>query len=603
MEGLRMESKAPQGELVKDVGIGVDREGDAQRGDAQKGDAQKKGYYSRLYRKFILINLVCSLVPLLAVGWGINSYYTGFAASRMTASFENQVDHHRKIIELFLRERSSRLRIIAQTHSKEYLGQASNLAHVFEILNQEYGSLEDLGVIDDKGKHVAYVGPYDLMDKDYSQTTWFKNVMVKGLYISDMFTGWRKVPHFIIAILRVEKDEKWILRATIDTKTFRSLVENVRIGQTGEVYLVNEEGVFQTTPRFGGQIMEKASVPVEEVHEGTKVRTIEITPKEGGKTSTPQIVATAWLKEPRWMLVVKQDREEVFGEVNHAKYASLLFLHLCALTILIITVLTTRYFVKVIKRRDAEADQLNKQLMEAGKMASIGELSAGVAHEINNPLAIILTEKQILLDMVEFAPGLDEEFKKALKESMDQVDTQVNRCKRITHNLLRFSRRTRSVIERVDLNPFLKEVVDLMEREARSSGIKFLTDLDENLKPVLSDPSQLQQVFLNLITNAIDAHDGKPYGTIRITTRAEAENKAVRIAFADTGSGIPKEIINKIFDPFFTTTTVGKGTGLGLSICYGIMQRLGGSISVRSQVGEGTEFTLTLPYQPPEEVR
>jgi two-component system NtrC family sensor kinase len=184
---------------------------------------------------------------------------------------------------------------------------------------------------------------------------------------------------------------------------------------------------------------------------------------------------------------------------------------------------------------------------------------------------------------------------------MAQVDTQVNRCKRITHNLLRFSRRTRSVIEKVDLNPFLKEMVDLMEREARSSGIKFLTDLDENLKPVLSDPSQLQQVFLNLITNAIDAHDGKPYGTIRIATRAEAKNKAVRIEFADTGSGIPKEIINKIFDPFFTTKAVGKGTGLGLSICYGIMQRLGGSISVKSQVGEGTEFTLTLPYQPAEE--
>jgi two-component system, NtrC family, sensor kinase len=591
-EGQRMELNASQAKLPKDVGIGSKME----------GDAQSEGYYSRLYRKFILINLICSLVPLLLVGWGINNYYTGFAASRMTASFENQVDHHRKIIELFLKEHSSRLRIIAQTHSKEYLGQASNLAHVFEILNQEYGSMEDLGVIDDKGKHVAYVGPYDLMGKDYSQTTWFKNVMVKGLYISDMFMGWRKVPHFIIAILRMEKGDRWILRATIDTKTFRSLVENVRFGQTGEVYLLNEKGVFQTTPRRGGQIMEKAPILMEEVHEGTRVRTIQVTAEERRGTSTPQIVATAWLKEPRWMLVVQQDYEEVFRDVNRAKYASLLFLHICALSILIITVLTTRYFIKVIKRRDTEADQLNKQLIEAGKMASIGELSAGVAHEINNPLAIILTEKQILLDMVAFTPGLDEEFKKSLKESMDQVDTQVNRCKRITHNLLRFSRRTRSVIEKVDLNLFLREVVDLMEREARSSGIKFLTDLDENLKPVLSDPSQLQQVFLNLITNAIDAHDGKPYGTIRIATRSDDESKTLHIEFADTGSGIPKEIINKIFDPFFTTKTVGKGTGLGLSICYGIMQRLGGSISVRSQVGEGTEFTLTLPYQPPEEV-
>jgi len=215
--------KASHDDLPKGVEIGGEIEGEAQR----------KRYYSRLYHKFILINLVCSLVPLLLVGWGINRHYTQFATSRMTESFESQVDHHRKVIELFLRERSARLRLLAQTHSKEYLGQALNLTQVFEIINQEQGSLEDLGVIDDKGKHVAYVGPYDLMDKDYSQTTWFRNVMLKGIYISDMFTGWREVPHFIIAILRVENGERWILRATIDTKAFRSLVENVSTGKTG----------------------------------------------------------------------------------------------------------------------------------------------------------------------------------------------------------------------------------------------------------------------------------------------------------------------------------------------------------------------------------
>jgi len=236
-------------------------------------------------------------------------------------------------------------------------------------------------------------------------------------------------------------------------------------------------------------------------------------------------------------------------------------------------------------------------------MASLGELSAGVAHEINNPLAIILTERQILLDLLEQTRNLDEGFKKELTESLNQMDVQINRCKRITHNLLRFSRRTRSVIEKVDLNSFLEEVVELMEREARSSGIRFQTELDENLKPVLSDPSQLQQVFLNLITNAIDAHDGKPYGTVRISTQADDEHQKAHIVFADTGSGIPREILDKIFDPFFTTKAVGKGTGLGLSICYSIMQRLGGSISVKSQVGEGTEFTVTIPYQPSAQVQ
>jgi two-component system, NtrC family, sensor kinase len=557
-------------------------------------EEKQKAYYTRLHRKFIVITLVCSLVPLLLVGWAINIHYTRFAKTRMVESFQTQVDNHKRIIELFLRRSTHKLILIAQTHSKDFLKEMNNLAHVFEIMNQEFGSITDLGVIDRSGRHLAYVGPYDLMDKVYIDQPWFKQVMERGIYISDMFMGFRKVPHFIIAVTREERGEKWILRATVDTEAFRSLVENVRIGRSGEVYLLNEDGFYQTSPRLGGKIMGKADMPLEPFHEGIKVRITEKSPRE--------IMATAWLTDPRWMLVVKQEHAEAFDEVNYANRATLIFLHLSALTILVVAILVTRHLIKVIQNRDREADHLAKQLMEAGKMASLGELSAGVAHEINNPLAIILTERQILLDLAEYHPSLDDQFKKDLKESLDQVDVQINRCKRITHNLLRFSRRTKSVIEKVNLNEFLGEIVELMEREARSSGIRFLKDLDPGLNPILSDPSQLQQVFLNLFTNAIDAHDGKPYGTVRIATKGDEGNRKVRITVADTGSGIPQGSLNRIFDPFFTTKPVGRGTGLGLSICYSIVQRLGGTISVKSEVGEGSEFTLDLPFSPPGEM-
>lgn len=140
-----------------------------------------------------------------------------------------------------------------------------------------------------------------------------------------------------------------------------------------------------------------------------------------------------------------------------------------------------------------------------------------------------------------------------LSESLAQIDSQDNRCKRIAHSLLRFSPRTKSVIETVNINEFLQEVVDLMEREARTSGIKFITNLNSHVKPILSDPSQLQQVFLNIMTNAIDVHDGKHYGHIRISTEADDKNKRIKIVFSDTGSGISKENLGKIFDPFFTS--------------------------------------------------
>jgi two-component system NtrC family sensor kinase len=278
-------------------------------------------------------------------------------------------------------------------------------------------------------------------------------------------------------------------------------------------------------------------------------------------------------------------------------------LHLSAASIVLVAVLITRFMISAIKKRDREADQLSKQLMQAGKLAAIGQLSAGVAHEINNPLAIVLTERQLLLDAAAGHPIQPAEFENQFQDSMNQIDIQVQRCKRITHNLLRFSRRTESVLETVDLNRFIKEVIELMEREARAGGIEFFAELDESLPPLVSDISQLQQVFLNIITNAIDAHDAKPYGSIRIKTQANENNNGVTITFRDTGSGIAPENIEKIFDPFFTTKPVGKGTGLGLSICYSIMQQLGGGIAVRSEPGKGSDFTLKIPANPPKQLQ
>jgi two-component system, NtrC family, sensor kinase len=145
-------------------------------------------------------------------------------------------------------------------------------------------------------------------------------------------------------------------------------------------------------------------------------------------------------------------------------------------------------------------------------------------------------------------------------------------------------------------------VVELMEREAKANGIVFKTNLLPDLPALISDPSQLQQVFLNLITNAIDAHDSKPYGRIDIDTAATSDGKGIELCIGDTGCGIAAQHLDNIFDPFFTTKPVGKGTGLGLSICFSIIQRLGGRIAVQSTPGKGTRFTIYLPLRPPAEL-
>ncbi|MEN6440462.1 MAG: ATP-binding protein [Syntrophobacter sp.] len=560
----------------------------------------RKKHYASLYVRFILLTLICSVLPLLLVGWGIYVYYSEFASERMVEYFQSQVQHHERIIELFFKERVSDLQLIAYSQSLEQLKEQKNLQRIFDIMNRDGSFFEDVGVQNDQGKHLAYVGPFDLIDKDYSQTFWFKEVMARDVCISDMFLGYRKVPHVIVAVTNSEAGQKWILRATIYTDSFRSLLEDVKMGETGEVYLVNTHGILQTTPRFGGKILDKIDLPMGAFTDRSGIRILDATTNDDGRTVPRQIVAYTWLNDPKWMLVVKQDYSEVFQQVNRANQAMLIFLHISIIAILIVSIITTKHMIQVVKDRDEEADELNRQLVQTSKLASLGELAAGVAHEINNPLAIILTGNQVVRDLADEQTDLEAEFRSQLYECLAQADGQVLRCNMITHNLLRFARRSKSIIEQVNLNNCVGEVIELMEKRAKSSGVTFHRNFDEKLPQVRTDASQLQQVFVNLFANAIDAHEGKPYGAIHVTTRADGRKGGVEIAISDTGSGIPGHVLERMFDPFFTTKPVGKGTGLGLSISYNIIKNLGGEIRVQSSVGEGTEFIIFLPFTPPE---
>ena len=570
-------------------------------------------YYPKLFRKFILVSVICSVAPLLLIGWISYLYYSRFSMSRMADYFQRTVEYNRKIAESFLQERTSDLKLMASTHSLSFLKDSSNLREIFHALNQQGSYFTDLGLIGESGKHLAYIGPYDLMDKDYSKTLWFKEVMAKGVYVSDMFMGYREAPHFIIAVLAPKEGGAWILRATIYTEFLSSLVETSTLGKTGEVFLVNREGLYQTSPRFKGKIMDKAPLNMDSF---TGDSGILITDPSGPMHSfTPedvdlnadliiygrmqagshQVIAYSWLKNPDWLLVVKQDFSEVFGDINHVNTAILVLLHLSILAILVVSVFTARYMIKAIKKRDQQADVLNRQLMQASKLASIGELAAGVAHEINNPLAVILTESQVMRDLSEEAENLDGDFKDQLALSLSQVDSQVQRCSHITQNLLRFSRRIASASRSVDLNSALREVLGLLEKRANNAGVQIFPDFQDNLPRLSADPFELDQVFLNLVGNAIDAHEGKPSGAIQIATRFDKAGGTIVATVSDTGSGIQDKDLERVFDPFFTTKPVGKGTGLGLSISYSIIKQMGGDILVRSEPGKGAEFTVILP--------
>lgn len=239
----------------------------------------------------------------------------------------------------------------------------------------------------------------------------------------------------------------------------------------------------------------------------------------------------------------------------------------------------------------------NAQLTQSAKLAAVGELAAGVAHELNQPLMVIRGYSQELLE----GDSIPEWIKKDIK----LIENQTTRMMRIIDHLRTFARQSSGFFEQVDVNAIVLDSFTLVTQQLKNHDIEILSQIDKTMPRIWGDHNRLEQVFLNLITNARDSMEEKGGGTLTVTTHTIFNNDTginggpvkVRILFNDTGAGIPDDIMDKIFDPFFTTKEVGKGTGLGLSISYSIVKEHGGTITVESKTGIGTKFIIDLPVE------
>ena len=238
-----------------------------------------------------------------------------------------------------------------------------------------------------------------------------------------------------------------------------------------------------------------------------------------------------------------------------------------------------------------ELRRTQAQLVQSGKMSAVGELAAGVAHEINNPLSGVLTYAILLKQQLESMPDLVAQHLPKFPRQLGIIQKAAERCKTIADNLLTFSRQSEPVLSHIQLKDVLTDTIDLIGAQLRRKRIRLSMDLPDTLPPVYASSNQLQQVFTNLILNAVQA---MAVGC-ELKISATSDQDGCTLVFRDQGSGIPKGILNRIFDPFFTTKPVGEGTGLGLSIVYGIVKSHHGSIWVESEEGQGSSFYLKLP--------
>jgi len=557
--------------------------------DSGTGPTKSLFDYRRIWRKAVAVLALVALVPLCVLA------FIDYNVTRHSLDSENLLrtarttSNARRTVAYFLEERTKALDFLAEHQGIDKLMDCDNFTKILESLKSSFGGFVDIGIIDSRGRQVAYIGPHDLLGVDYSTQDWFENTMSQGTSVSNVFLGFRDTPHLVVArkVYDAKTDKVYILRATLDTGQFNAMLTSLDLPGGGDAFLVNREGVIQTPSKSHGELLKKVDlVDIPEYSEKTSVRQ---TRAMDGKGFT---VGYAYVRGTPFIVMVVKETAALMKPLQAIRMELLWMLSLCIAAILIVITWVATYMVNKIYIADQTRARTLHRMEHTNRMASIGRLAAGVAHEINNPLAIINEKAGLISDLFTYRKEYahDERLLANIRSILDSV----SRCGRITKRLLSFARHIDVEMAAIVFKDLADEVMDFLRKEAEYRSISITMDIPDDLPEFVSDRGKLQQIFLNLINNAFQAmNDG---GSLYITARAITGDRLV-FSVADDGCGIPGADIKRIFDPFFSTKKRSGGTGLGLSITYGLVQELGGTMAVESEVGKGTVFTITMPLK------
>lgn len=552
---------------------------------ADSGSFKSPFNYRRIWKLAVILTACVAIVPLVILAIVDLNVTRRSAEDQLTLRMSKLVSNTEQTLSFFLEERKYALHFIVKSNPFEKLIVKKNLASILEDLKQTIGGFTDLGVIDASGKQICYVGPYDLEGKNYKSEEWFREVLERGLHISDAFLGFRGAPHFVIAVKHNLPDGSYyVFRTTLDTERFNKLLSQLETTEKSDVFLINYRGVIQTPTAHHGNVLTKTTLPVPAYSDTVKV--VEY----NNADEKTLIVGYAYIKDAPFVLMITAQKDDLLKSWTRTSLVLVSFLALSIALILLVVVGVATRLVNEIYLADQKRVVTLAEVEHSIKLASIGRLAAGVAHEINNPLAIIGEKAGLMKDLLSLKDRNVEKSK--LIGLADAILTSVDRCAAITVRLLGFAQHLKVSVELVDIKGIIDDVLSFLNKEANYRSIEVKVDIPDDIPRFVSDRGKLQQIFLNLINNAFAAmNDG---GHLKIEARVKDENR-VSIAFIDDGCGIAAADLERIFEPFFSTKKEMGGTGLGLSITYGIVQELGGSIDVKSEPGKGASFTVTLP--------
>ncbi|MBF0529221.1 MAG: two-component sensor histidine kinase [Deltaproteobacteria bacterium] len=545
--------------------------------------------YRSLGQKIALAIASVAFVPYALIFIVFYYSYNQSIHAKVIDSLKNVAEAHKQTIDNFLDSRLANLTNAANLSGLSQLTDPQGLKNTLASLQEVYGVFVDLELVNSDGRSLTYAGAGQPENLDYNQTAWFKEAMTKGRYLSDVFEKAPAGTSFFFLALRLGREKEYVLKAVIEAAPLDMVVASINFGQTGQAILVNRQGIHQTHSRQERRFGTMES-PAPELFSGVKVSQIkDINGRE-------LVQAQVWVNHQRWMLICRQDANDAYSALYQVRLIALAVGAAGGLMVIGATLFFTRRLVNRWAEADRQKELLHEQIIQADKLSSLGMMVTGVAHDINNPLAIMLEEAGWLQDLMLETPLLigDDAARAEFENGLNKIKSHGRRCKEITQMLLNFARKTDATNRRpTQINDLARGVVGLVERLARSARVNLVLDLDQELPKLNIAPTELEQVLMNLVKNAVDAMEQTGGEIIIRTGRVEPDE--IEIIVQDNGPGIPAVVRDRIFDPFFTTKPVGKGTGLGLSICHDIIEKLGGKIELRNNQECGAIFVVHLP--------
>lgn len=543
--------------------------------------------FRRLWALAVALTSLVALIPLISITLIDYRVTQKSVESEVLLRTARLVSNTWRPVSFFLTERRSALDFVVRDNSYNSLRDPKRLSAILENLKQGFGGFVDLGVIDSMGRQRNYAGPYKLEGIDYSNQGWFKDVINKGVNVSDVFMGFRRTPHIIIAVrYDLPNASFYVLRATIDTDRFNELLAHLEVSGQGDSFLINKDGFLQTPSRDYGKVLDRIPLRVPAFSPKTRVY------EEVYPDNKQLVIGYAYIHDTPFILMIVKQKNELMKPWQKTRFQLIGFL-IASIAIIVFVVLSVAtYLVNRILIADQKRIMTLHEVEYSNKMASIGRLAAGVAHEINNPLAVINEKIGLIKDLF----TIKDEFKgnRKLIELVDSALSSVDRCGTITKRLLNFARHLDVKIQMVNIGEVIGDVLGFLSKEAEYRSITVSINVPGDIPQFESDRGKLQQIFLNIVNNAFAAvKDG---GSIDITAKREGAD-LISVTFTDDGCGIPGSDLERIFEPFFSTKTKQGGTGLGLSITYSLVQELGGSLVVHSEVGRGSSFIVTIPLK------